>query len=74
MIPASFDYLRAATVDDVTGALAEHGDDAKILAGGMSLLPLMKLRLATPTVLVDVARVPDLSYIRDTGEIGRAHV
>jgi aerobic carbon-monoxide dehydrogenase medium subunit len=68
MIPAAFDYLRATTVDDVTAALAEHGDDAKVLAGGMSLLPLMKLRLATPAVLVDVARVPDLSYIRDTGD------
>jgi carbon-monoxide dehydrogenase medium subunit len=68
VIPAAFDYVRAATVDDVTAALAEHGDDAKILAGGMSLLPLMKLRLATPAVLVDVARVPDLSFIRDTGD------
>jgi carbon-monoxide dehydrogenase medium subunit len=68
MIPAAFDYVRAATVDDITAALTEHGDDAKILAGGMSLLPLMKLRLATPAVLVDVARVPDLSYIRDAGD------
>jgi carbon-monoxide dehydrogenase medium subunit len=68
MIPASFDYVRAATIDDVTTTLAEHGDDAKILAGGMSLLPLMKLRLATPAVLVDVARVPDLAFIRDDGD------
>ena len=50
------------------GALAEHGDDAKLLAGGMSLIPLMKLRLATPTFLVDVGRVPDLSYVRDDGD------
>jgi carbon-monoxide dehydrogenase medium subunit len=67
MIPAPFDYVRASTLDDVTAALAEHGDDAKVLAGGMSLLPLMKLRLATPSVLIDVARVPEMSFIRDTG-------
>src|SRR5207253_71148 len=46
----------------------EHGDDAKLLAGGHSLLPLMKLRLATPSVLVDVGRLRDLSYIRDDGD------
>src|SRR5262249_60423380 len=46
----------------------EHGEDAKFLAGGMSFLPLMKLRLATPTVLVDVGRVRDLSYVRDAGD------
>lgn len=68
MIPASFDYVRAGSVDEVVGTLAEHGDDAKILAGGMSLLPLMKLRLATPAVLVDVGRLPDLSYVRDGGD------
>ena len=49
-------------------SLAEHGDDAKLLAGGMSLLPLMKLRLATPSVLVDVGRLRDLSYVRDGGD------
>jgi carbon-monoxide dehydrogenase medium subunit len=65
VIPASFDYVRAGSADEVLAALAEHGDDAKVLAGGMSLLPLMKLRLATPAVLVDVGRVPDLSYVRD---------
>jgi len=68
MIPASFDYVRAGSADEAVAALAEHGDDAKILAGGMSLIPLMKLRLATPTVLVDVGRVRDLSYIRDGGD------
>jgi carbon-monoxide dehydrogenase medium subunit len=68
MIPAPFDYVRAGSVDDVISALGEHGDDAKILAGGMSLLPLMKLRLATPTVLVDAGRVTDLSYVRETGD------
>lgn len=68
MIPAAFDYIRASSADEVLTALAEHGDEAKILAGGMSLLPLMKLRLATPTVLVDAGRVRELSYINDGGD------
>jgi aerobic carbon-monoxide dehydrogenase medium subunit len=68
VIPASFDYVRAGSADEVVAALAEHGDEAKILAGGMSLLPLMKLRLATPSVLVDAARIPELSYLRDDGD------
>jgi len=68
VIPAAFEYVRAGSVDEALAALAEHGDDAKLLAGGMSLLPLMKLRLATPAVLVDVGRLADLSYIRDAGE------
>ena len=68
MIPAAFDYVRAESADDAIALLGEHGDDAKLLAGGMSLLPLMKLRLATPTVLVDVGRVRDLSYVRDAGD------
>ena len=67
VIPAAFEYVRAESVDAAVEALAEHGDDAKLLAGGMSLLPLMKLRLATPSVLVDVGRVADLSYVRDAG-------
>ena len=53
MIPAPFDYLAASSAQHAIDLLAEHGDDAKILAGGHSLLPLMKLRLATPSVLVD---------------------
>ena len=68
MIPAAFEYIRADSVDGALAALTEHGDEAKLLAGGMSLIPLMKLRLATPTVLVDVARLRDLSYIRDAGD------
>ena len=68
MIPAPFDYVRAGSVDEAIAALVEHGDDAKVLAGGHSLLPLMKLRLATPSVLVDVGRLTDLSYIRDAGD------
>lgn len=68
MIPAAFEYERVGSADEALDLLAEHGDDAKLLAGGMSLLPLMKLRLATPTVVVDVGRVTDLSYIRDDGD------
>jgi carbon-monoxide dehydrogenase medium subunit len=67
MIPAAFDYVRADSADAAIARLTEHGDDAKLLAGGMSLLPLMKLRLATPTVVVDVGRLHDLSYVRDAG-------
>ncbi len=68
MIPAAFDYVRAGSADEAVSLIAEHGEDAKFLAGGMSLLPLMKLRLATPTVLVDLGRVRDLSYVRDAGD------
>ncbi len=68
MIPAPFEYVRAASAEEAIAALAEHGDEAKLLAGGMSLLPLMKLRLATPAVLVDVGRVRELSYVRDAGD------
>jgi carbon-monoxide dehydrogenase medium subunit len=68
MIPAAFDYVRAESVEQALQLLAEHGDDAKLLAGGHSLLPLMKLRLATPAVLVDIGRLSDLSYVRDAGD------
>jgi carbon-monoxide dehydrogenase medium subunit len=68
LIPAKFDYVRAGSADEAVALIAEHGEDAKFLAGGMSLLPLMKLRLAIPSVLVDVGRVRDLSYVRDGGD------
>jgi len=68
VIPAPFEYVRAGSVDEVLAALTEHGDDAKVLAGGMSLLPLMKLRLATPAVIVDAGRITDLSYIREADD------
>ncbi len=68
MIPAKFAYARAGSLDEAIALLAEHGDEAKILAGGHSLLPLMKLRLATPAVLVDVGNLRDLSYITDAGD------
>jgi carbon-monoxide dehydrogenase medium subunit len=68
MIPAAFDYVRVDSADAAIAALVEHGDDAKLLAGGHSLVPLMKLRLATPGVLVDVGRIGELSYITDAGD------
>jgi carbon-monoxide dehydrogenase medium subunit len=67
VIPAAFDYVRAGSAAEAVAALVEHGDEAKLLAGGHSLLPLMKLRLATPSVVVDVGRLRELSYIRDEG-------
>ena len=67
MIPAAFDYQRASSVDEAVGLLGEHGDDAKLLAGGHSLLPLMRLRLAAPAVLIDIGRLDDLSYVRSDG-------
>jgi aerobic carbon-monoxide dehydrogenase medium subunit len=68
MIPAAFDYVRADSPDHALSLLTEHGDEAKLLAGGHSLLPLMKLRLASPSVLIDVGRLTDLSYVRDGGD------
>jgi carbon-monoxide dehydrogenase medium subunit len=65
MIPASFDYVRAGSVDEAIGLLGEHGDDAKLLAGGHSLLPLMKLRLAQPATLVDIGGLHELSYVKE---------
>lgn len=64
MIPARFEYQRADTADEAVALLREYGDEAKLLAGGMSLLPLMKFRLATPAVLIDVGRLSDLGYVR----------
>lgn len=68
MIPAPFVYERADTAEGAVAALTEHGDEAKLLAGGHSLLPLMKFRLATPAVLVDIGRISELSYVRDSGD------
>ena len=68
MIPARFEYVAASSAAEAVAALTEHGDDAKLLAGGMSLIPLMKLRLATPGVLVDVGALRDLAYVRDGGD------
>jgi carbon-monoxide dehydrogenase medium subunit len=70
VIPAPFDYQKAGSVDEAVGLLAEHGDEAKLLAGGHSLLPLMKLRLALPQMLVDIGGLQDLSFVEgDGGEV-----
>ena len=66
MYPASFEYLRPSTLEETIRLLVKHGDDAKLLAGGHSLIPAMKLRLALPKVVVDLGRVADLSYIRES--------
>ncbi|MGH3292071.1 MAG: FAD binding domain-containing protein, partial [Trebonia sp.] len=68
MIPASFDYEIADSAAHALSLLAEHGEDAKLLAGGPSLLPMMKVRLAQPAVLIDIARVCELSGIRIEGD------
>lgn len=67
MIPTQFDYVVPATIDEALSLLAQHPDEAKILAGGHSLIPAMKLRLAMPQLLVDIGRIKDLAYIREEG-------
>ena len=68
MIPAEFDYVRAGSVDEALGALHDGGDDAKVLAGGQSLIPLLRLRLAYPSVLVDVGRIDEMRGVREDGD------
>jgi aerobic carbon-monoxide dehydrogenase medium subunit len=68
VIPLAFDYEVAESVDHAIELLGQHGDEAKLLAGGHSLLPIMKLRLAAPTVLVDLGRLSDLNYVSDEGD------
>jgi aerobic carbon-monoxide dehydrogenase medium subunit len=68
MIPAQFSYRRASSAAEALDLAAEYGEDAKFLAGGHSLLPLMKLRLALPEVIIDIGRLRDLSYISDGGD------
>ncbi|MEP6696793.1 MAG: xanthine dehydrogenase family protein subunit M [Pseudonocardiales bacterium] len=68
MIPASFDYVRATSVDDAVAALIAGGEDAKVLAGGQSLLPLLRLRLTYPSVLVDIGPVAELRGVREDGD------
>jgi carbon-monoxide dehydrogenase medium subunit len=65
VIPARFEYLRPASVEDALGLLGRHGEDARLLAGGHSLVPLLKLRLAAPRYLIDIGRLRALSYIRE---------
>jgi carbon-monoxide dehydrogenase medium subunit len=68
VIPASFDYVRPSTVDEAIQALASAGEDAKVLAGGQSLLPVLRMRLATPTTLIDLGRVAELRGVREDGD------
>jgi aerobic carbon-monoxide dehydrogenase medium subunit len=65
MFPASFDYRRAGSIDEALSVLREHGGDARVLAGGQSLIPAMRYRLARPAVLVDINRLDELGYVRE---------
>ncbi len=69
MITAPFDYRRAGSLAEAVELLAEHGADAKLLAGGHSLLPMMKLRLAFPSMLIDIRQVADAAYLRQDGDV-----
>ena len=68
MIPAKFDYTRPSSLDEAIGALVAGGEDAKVIAGGQSLLPLLRLRFAYPSVLVDVGGLAELRGVRDAGD------
>jgi len=68
MIPVAFDYVRPESVDAAVALLGERGEDASVLAGGHSLLPLMKLRFAAPELLIDIGRLAELRYVRAEGD------
>ena len=68
MIPTSFDYLAPTSVEEALAALAQHGDEAKILAGGQSLLPVLRMRLNAPEVVIDIGKIDSLREIRDEGD------
>src|SRR5262249_50150459 len=68
MYPVNFDYARPSTIDEAVALLSTHGEDAKVLAGGHSLIPAMKLRLARPGLVVDIGRIAGLSSIREAGD------
>jgi carbon-monoxide dehydrogenase medium subunit len=68
MIPVGFEYERPSSVDGALALLAEHGEDASVLAGGHSLLPVMKLRLAAPELVIDISKLSELNYIRVDGD------
>jgi carbon-monoxide dehydrogenase medium subunit len=68
MIPAAFDYVRATTVDDAVSALSSAGEDAKVISGGQSLLPLLRTRLATPSTLVDCSGITEMLGVTDEGD------
>ena len=67
MIPPAFEYLRPKTIPEAIAFLQQHGEDAKILSGGQSLIPMMKLRIARPGYLIDINRISGLSYIKEEG-------
>jgi carbon-monoxide dehydrogenase medium subunit len=68
MIPAQFDYLAPTSVEEALAALAEHGDEAKILAGGQSLLPVLRMRLNAPELVIDLGRIESLRGVREDGD------
>jgi len=68
MIPAQFDYLAPTSVEEALSALAEHGDDAKLIAGGQSLLPVLRMRLNAPEMVIDLGRIDSLRGIREDGD------
>jgi aerobic carbon-monoxide dehydrogenase medium subunit len=68
VLPARFDYVAPGSLEEAVAALGKHGDDAKVLAGGQSLIPLLKLRFAAPALIVDINRVPGLSFIEESGD------
>ena len=68
MIPAKFDYMRPGSLDEAVHVLGNAGDDAKVIAGGQSLMPLLRLRLAYPSLLVDVGGLDELRGVRDEGD------
>lgn len=71
MIPPRFEYHAPVSLDEAVGLLERYGGDAKVLAGGQSLIPLLKLRLSEPRALVDINRIPNLAYIREDNEFLR---
>ncbi|WP_308111527.1 FAD binding domain-containing protein, partial [Peribacillus frigoritolerans] len=66
--PAKFNYLRPSSLEEAVHYLSEYGDDAKVLSGGQSLIPLLNMRLSTPKYIIDIGRVGGLSYIHADGE------
>jgi 2-furoyl-CoA dehydrogenase FAD binding subunit len=69
MKPRRFDYVRPDSVDEAVAVLTEYGDAASVLAGGQSLMPMLNLRVAEPAVLVDIARLAELDYVRIVGDL-----
>src|SRR5216683_2042886 len=72
LIPGSFDYLAAHSINEAVALLDQHGEDAKVLAGGQSLIPLLRFRLASPAILIDINRIDGLEYLREMN--GTLHI